>query len=366
MGTSRKGIGKIVNLDMGVDNRRDGFIRCLEENILHSIYRCGEKIPSERHLGEAYGLSRPTVREGIQILLDRGILERRGRGAHVTAAAMELLETPMVPVGKITAIFNFYAYENAILRTVFDEIFRQLGKSIAVEVMVTEANDRAIAAKIDPASVAVVFGGGYLVDCYPAIHDRCRNMFLVNGVAECCNWILPDNYAAGWMMAELLYRRGHQAIGVSYQTSQAQEFTERYEGARDFLRERHVELLFTRVPRMYYDHDVEAVFLEQYYVRDKATAIIGLRDLSSLHLYDLARERNISIPKDLSIISFDDRFCGALVNPPLTTVRYPARLIAVKLSEALTRAFTRPAGEILLRERIMPVLLERGSVRNLK
>ncbi len=53
------------------------------------------------------------------------------------------------------------------------------------------------------------------------------------------------------------------------------------------------------------------------------TAIFASNDLMALGLIQRAQEMNIKIPKDLSIVGFDDILMAALVNPPLTTVRQP-------------------------------------------
>ncbi len=49
-----------------------------------------ERIPAERDLAEHLGISRMTLRKAIQVLIERGILERRGnRGTFVTAPGVE-------------------------------------------------------------------------------------------------------------------------------------------------------------------------------------------------------------------------------------------------------------------------------------
>lgn len=56
----------------------------LEQAILAGEFRAGEKLPSERELATKYGVSRPTVREALKQLADRGLLNiEPGRGSFV-------------------------------------------------------------------------------------------------------------------------------------------------------------------------------------------------------------------------------------------------------------------------------------------
>jgi DNA-binding LacI/PurR family transcriptional regulator len=56
----------------------------------------------------------------------------------------------------------------------------------------------------------------------------------------------------------------------------------------------------------------------------EATAVIALGDRLALSVLDKARERGISVPRDLSVVGFDDDPEAALADPPLTTVAQPA------------------------------------------
>lgn len=59
-------------------------VRQVELLILRGILRPGERLPSERELAERLGVSRPSLREAIGDLADRGLLEiRPGAGAFV-------------------------------------------------------------------------------------------------------------------------------------------------------------------------------------------------------------------------------------------------------------------------------------------
>lgn len=51
----------------------------LRELVDNQTYHDGETIPSEEELAAAYGVSRPTVRRAVQMLMDEGVLEKGGR-----------------------------------------------------------------------------------------------------------------------------------------------------------------------------------------------------------------------------------------------------------------------------------------------
>ena len=56
----------------------------LRKNIEDGKWKVGEKIPAERELANEFSVSRMTLRQAIQALVDEGILERRvGSGTFV-------------------------------------------------------------------------------------------------------------------------------------------------------------------------------------------------------------------------------------------------------------------------------------------
>lgn len=61
-----------------MDNKKlhEGIREDLLEKILNNTYKLHEKIPKELDLADQYGVSRPTVRQAIQSLVNEGYLER--------------------------------------------------------------------------------------------------------------------------------------------------------------------------------------------------------------------------------------------------------------------------------------------------
>lgn len=67
-----------------LDRVADAVIEQIETLILSGVLRPGEKLPPERDLSEALGVSRPKLREAFQVLSERGLVEiRRSEGAFV-------------------------------------------------------------------------------------------------------------------------------------------------------------------------------------------------------------------------------------------------------------------------------------------
>ncbi|MFI6227674.1 LacI family DNA-binding transcriptional regulator [Micromonospora echinospora] len=65
----------------------------------------------------------------------------------------------------------------------------------------------------------------------------------------------------------------------------------------------------------------------------RPTAIFASNDLQALGVYQAARVLGLSVPRDLSVVGFDDLPVAALVDPPLTTVRQPLTEMAATATE---------------------------------
>jgi GntR family transcriptional repressor for pyruvate dehydrogenase complex len=106
-------------------------VRQIEQLILRGILRPGERLPSERELSERLGVSRPSLREAIAELQDRGLLATRaGAGIYVA----DVLGSAFSPA----LIRLFAAHEEAV----FDYIaFRRDLESIAAERAAVHGSD---------------------------------------------------------------------------------------------------------------------------------------------------------------------------------------------------------------------------------
>ncbi|MFM5931712.1 MAG: LacI family DNA-binding transcriptional regulator [Novosphingobium sp.] len=61
---------------------------------------------------------------------------------------------------------------------------------------------------------------------------------------------------------------------------------------------------------------------------ERPTAIFASNDVMAAGVLHAARERGLDVPKDLSIVGFDDTAIATAIWPPLTTVRWPIRTMA--------------------------------------
>jgi len=100
-----------------------GVVRQIEGLILRGILRPGERLPSERELSDRMGVSRPSLREALSDLQDRGLLASRA-GAGVFVA--DVLGSAFAP-----ALVTLFATHD---EAVFDYVsFRRDMEGLAAE-----------------------------------------------------------------------------------------------------------------------------------------------------------------------------------------------------------------------------------------
>jgi DNA-binding LacI/PurR family transcriptional regulator len=70
-------------------------------------------------------------------------------------------------------------------------------------------------------------------------------------------------------------------------------------------------------------------------VADRPTALISMNDTQAIGAMHSAQERNLQVGKDIAIIGFDDAPMTQYLQPALTTIRQPIRLVGRKCIEML-------------------------------
>lgn len=93
-----------------------------------------------------------------------------------------------------------------------------------------------------------------------------------------------------------------------------------------------------------------------------ATALFAFNDISAIGAIHAFREAGLLVPRDISVVGFDDIQSAAYQNPGLTTVRQPLREMGRIAAETVLRRINRPGSDLHDTERtVEPQLIIRGT-----
>lgn len=147
--------------------------------------------------------------------------------------------------------------------------------------------------------------------------------------------VLYDNYikenpfmasvgcdSAGGLKAAVkhLYGLGHRRIGLLSGPLDSFVLKERYNAYLGALKECGLPEDQELIGLGYYVAESTRKFLPRL-VEKGVTAILCCDDSRAVAAYTECHDRSLSIPKDISVIGFDDQPIAAYMNPPLTTIR---------------------------------------------
>lgn len=135
--------------------------------------------------------------------------------------------------------------------------------------------------------------------------------------------IYSDNRTGGRLAGECLLRAGHTALAYVGGPLGMLSSTERLAGLRDAVAEAPGSAI---VAEFYCDYSTEAGRRIADAVLDAspaATAVFVTSDVVALGMLERLRERGVDVPRDLSLITFDDVGPLHLFAPPLSAIRQP-------------------------------------------
>jgi len=181
----------------------------------------------------------------------------------------------------------------------------------------------------------------------PELADRCISL---------------DNQKGAYLATEFLIRHGHKNIACIASSHQIEDADERIKG---YLAAMHDNGL--KAPKSYIEYGEPNSEGGEYAATNLLTksvqfsAVVAYNDYMAAGAISVFEENGIQLPKQMSIIGFDDGLIARYVHPKLTTIRYPIQLMAekaAKLSLSLAK------GEDIEPEanRFSPTIVRRDSV----
>jgi DNA-binding LacI/PurR family transcriptional regulator len=171
-----------------------------------------------------------------------------------------------------------------------------------------------------------------------------------------------DNRAGGALAADALLDRGHRRIAAIVAT-RTTPGSDRLLGFSARLAERGVPLAdeFVRDGE-YKQSGGYAAATSIFALHDRPTGLFVANLPMTLGALQAARERGFSVPRELSLVAFDDTPWATFLDPPLTTISQPTDELgsaaATLLIDRVEERYTGSARTIVLE----PRLIERASI----
>ncbi|HYH01637.1 MAG TPA: LacI family DNA-binding transcriptional regulator [Bacillota bacterium] len=194
----------------------------------------------------------------------------------------------------------------------------------------------------------------------PVVYSYC---YSTGGLDFSVNY---DDEGAAYQVIRYLIGSGHRKIGVISGLYDSLQSQNRFKGYQRALLE--YNLFFNPAYIKAGDWERESGYLmgnELLRLPDPPTAIFAMNDLMAGGVIDAAKELGKSIPRDVSLIGFDNRECSKYFTPQLTTIGLPLNEIGKKSAEILISRIANPHEENCIRNyRLKCNLIERQSVRH--
>ena len=178
-------------------------------------------------------------------------------------------------------------------------------------------------------------------------------------------YIDNDNLLAGQEATEYLYQLGHRRIAFLGSDSSLMFSADRKSGYQTALLRRSLPLRedycveVSSIPR-----DGDALIHRLLKNQDRPTAIVVSDDIMAVALERSCIEMDLSIPKDLSIISFNNSLFARLTSPQLTSIDINSCQLGIEAASQMINHIENP--NLLATKIIVPhYLVERDSCRNI-
>jgi DNA-binding LacI/PurR family transcriptional regulator len=178
--------------------------------------------------------------------------------------------------------------------------------------------------------------------------------------------VLIDDFLGGYQATSHLISLGHKKIAIIAENLNVASSRERIRGYQQALEDAGIS--FDKNLLLVSDFSVESgKEVARRLLRDSSrpTAIFACNDLLAIGVIQAARELDINIPDDISVVGFDNTILATIIDPPLTTIAQPIQDMGRKVIDLLVKEIhgTKHAKQRIV---LLPELIVRKSTKSIK
>jgi DNA-binding LacI/PurR family transcriptional regulator len=316
----------------------------------------GAKLPPTKVVGSMVNVSLITAHKAMERLVEAGLLRREvGRGTYVCDNVADVIasrkQSAIALVLDQRININDY-YHGSIL-----DGLRQAARKDDehIEFFFQDCDS---VRRMRPRRAAGAICLHPTEEYQSAIEDLQGSMpvVLLGGTfaSKSIPYVDCDNYDGARNAVRHLAELGHQRFLVLSGPTNLSNSRDRAEGARDEIRSQGHALadddLVVCPDSLAFDDATAQRVTERMTRANRPTAIVAGGFYLALNALQLLRRAGLAIPRDVSIVGFDDPQSAPLLDPPLTTVRQPLEKMAHKAYEVVRRALHEGAGDVTSHE----------------
>jgi len=174
-----------------------------------------------------------------------------------------------------------------------------------------------------------------------------------------------DDFRASKDMTEYLIELGHTCIGYIKGHPNQTASSRRFEGFQAALQDAGIAMDPTLVQQGYFTYRSGLEATRKLLAHKRVpTAIFASNDDMAAAAISVAHRRGLDVPRDLSVVGFDDTPIATTVWPELTTIHQPIADMAESSIDLLLRSIRRKDGETrVVVDQVVPhILVKRDSV----
>ena len=310
----------------------------IKGKIIDQNYPGGAQLPFERELCEVYGVDRVTVRKALDLLVSDGLVEKRpGLGSFVKMIASnatikhrESRNILFVMSNNSNDIKNNPDAFNSMLFYTIEQECRLKGYSLFYAVLDEKSS-------LNNLINGNSFAGILFVSYIPShVLEQCIQMKLpaicINHRFENMVSIVPEDERGSYEVVKYLQSQGHKKIGILLGKREYYSTYERLRGYSLGMYDMGLEV----DPRHIMEgdwtfsgaRDAILELLDDLSPGELPTAVFCCSDMMAIGALDAFKERGVSVPKQISIIGFDNISQSEYVYPRLTTITVDTKLMA--------------------------------------
>ena len=303
----------------------------LIEQIDQGVFKPGDKIPTEDELSKLTGLARATIRQAIQNLVNMGHLLRKKRlGTFVVD--VQIAKDKKTIVGILIPDIRA-GYAPVLARGAEDEAAKSKHSLILCNTddLYVKADfhadrliDQSVSGVIFVPTAAPDEKNHIIVEKFlrknipVVLADR-----LIPGMDV--DYVTTDNFQGAYNLTKYLIDKGHTHIALTLSNRFTSE-RDRYEGYKKALTDHSIPIdsnIIAIHDGPYAEKPYLAYARRLLKISRHISAIFAGQDRVAYLIYSVAEEMGISIPKDLSLVGYDDLrpTCSHIIS--LTTMHQP-------------------------------------------